>query len=573
MTRALLALALVGCVEHVQLSPGDGPLAGLTAIDLAPPQTTLAFTGLGAPPQALDLVATGHFSDGSERDVTAALTWTTDNAAPGTFVAPGHYVASGAAGGHVSIHATDGARDASATLTVTLTVSIVDGVYPPPGDPATLFPPDATVVTGDMAHAPAIEYPTDHTLLPPDLAPLTIQCDPGGSDAFRIAFDSDVLHVAVYTGTNRWHPDDALWSAIARSSPDTDVALAITATSSTATAPAPIYGSAAPTDLRFARANAGGALTFFSDSTNGVMVAELSATTAAKLYPGPADGTCAGCHTLARDGSVLAIGYGGTALETVDVATGTTIVSASAAIPPGWSAFSPAGDRLVVASNGALSLYDAHSGAHLGDIATGMPATHPDWSPDGHYVAVALAHMAMDMNMDGGAIARIPVTGDAFGAPEILVPSSDNNDNNFFPRYSPDGHWLAYVHATSASHAAATAELRLVPADGGTPIALAVASHRAGADPMPQAALADTMPSWAPAIDGDTAWLAFASARPYGVIRPMPMPSQIWIAGVDLAAAAAGSDPSFAAFWLPSQTPSAFATNPIWTAGVQSIGR
>jgi hypothetical protein len=158
-----------------------------------------------------------------------------------------------------------------------------------------------------------------------------------------------------------------------------------------------------------------------------------------------------------------------------------------------------------------------------------------------------------------GSIARIDYQNGAWSAPQILVVSSANNDNNFFPKWSPDGKFIAFVHAASPAHAAPTAELRIIPAVGGPPIVLRVASHRvAQADDVPS--LADTMPTWAPS-SGDVAWIAFASARPYGLIRPVVGASQIWIAALDLSQP---GDPSFAAFWLPAQGITDLNNNPIW---------
>jgi hypothetical protein len=89
---------------------------------------------------------------------------------------------------------------------------------------------------------------------------------------------------------------------------------------------------------------------------------------------------------------------------------------------------------------------------------------------------------------------------------------------------STDAGFTAYVHANGPAKDAPTAELRLIAAGGGAPIVLQRASHQLAltTDPM----LADTMPAWAP---GPRPWLAFASTRPYGVVRPMTGNSQIWI--------------------------------------------
>ena len=106
-------------------------------------------------------------------------------------------------------------------------------------------------------------------------------------------------------------------------------------------------------------------------------------------------------------------------------------------------------------------------------------------------------------------------------------------------------------------------ELRIISAAGGPQITLNTASHRIGAiDGVPD--LANTMPSWAPDQDNDLAWLTFASARPYGEILPVRGQTQVWIAGIDLARAEIGIDPSYAAFWLPSQDVRVINNNPIW---------
>jgi hypothetical protein len=110
------------------------------------------------------------------------------------------------------------------------------------------------------------------------------------------------------------------------------------------------------------------------------------------------------------------------------------------------------------------------------------------------------------------------------------------------------------VHADGPA-ASPTAELRLVAATGGAPIVLARASHQLGA--MAQPGLGDTMPAWAP----DGTWLAFASTRAYGAVRPMGPGLQIWIAAVDPSRA---GDPSFAAFWLSAQDVTASNVTPAW---------
>jgi hypothetical protein len=327
-----------------------------------------------------------------------------------------------------------------------------------------------------------------------------------------------------------------------------------------------VYGGV-PVPIDYSEDRPDGVIYYWSAATSGIMRGSLGATSAGKLYP--ADATCVGCHTESRDGSALAMGYGGETLQTIGLPTLDTIIDATAKIPMGWASYSPDGKRLVVANNGVLTLRDAVTGAPIGanggkvQLPFSKYATHPDWSPDGAFVAVALTTTApTNQDVSTAGIARIPFHADTWGTAEVLV-ASIAGDNNYFPKYSPDGAYLAYVHAAGAAHAAPSAELRLVPAAGGTAISLTIASHRVGGtDGVPS--LANTMPTWAPA-KGERAWLAFASTRPFGVVEPVGGTSQIWVAAIDLAHVASSADPSSPAFWMPSQDITVLNNNPIWS--------
>ncbi len=108
----------------------------------------------------------------------------------------------------------------------------------------------------------------------------------------------------------------------------------------------------------------------------------------------------------------------------------------------------------------------------------------------------------------------------------------------------------------------------MINAEGGSQIPLRIASHRVGSiDNV--ADLANTMPSWAPDIDENLAWLAFASSRRYGEILPVRGTPQIWVTAINLARAENGLDPSSAAFWLPSQDVRVVNNNPIWAPHVE----
>jgi hypothetical protein len=68
-------------------------------------------------------------------------------------------------------------------------------------------------------------------------------------------------------------------------------------------------------------------------------------------------------------------------------------------------------------------------------------------------------------------------------------------------------------------------------------------------------------------------WFTFSSRRPMGLRPPaldaegLPV-AQIWMASFDPASAAAGEDPSTAAFWLPFQEPDSGNHIAQWTTEV-----
>jgi WD40 repeat protein len=557
---ALACLLAIGCTQEVQLGTDD-PLVGLVGITVAPGDTTIQIADLSAPPASIEYTATGQFSDGSTRDVTALVAWRVDNPAPGNFVSGGHYQTSQRAGGHVSVNAIAGPIQGMSPLHVVVTTTIIDGTFPPPPDVAGLFGSGLPIATGDPK-SPAILYPSDGTYFPQGLARIVFQHRVGpATDAYRLTFESDVLHLTIYTSADRWQPDRDGWFLIAASHPGTSTIYAVDAASSTA--PGTIYAGP-PETLRFARADPGGSLTYWSASTNGIMRTELGAETATSLYAPTGGAMCIGCHTIARDGTQLAAGYGGETLQTATLPSLDTVISAATdKLPMGWASFSPDGTLLVVADKGNLVLRDAQTGMPRGTpdgrIALPAKATHPDWAPDGSSIVVALSGSITNMEIKNGSIARVPFHDGAFGAAEILVDAGAGMDNNYFPRWSPDGQFIAYVNAQGTSHGAPSAELRLVRATGGPPISLRAASHHVAALDVPD--LASSMPSWGPST-GDVAWLSFASKRPYGAVMPMAAQGQIWIAAIDLARA---GDPSYAAFWLPSQDVHVLDNNPIWT--------
>ncbi|HSU38715.1 MAG TPA: hypothetical protein VLJ38_04075, partial [Polyangiaceae bacterium] len=244
-----------------------------------------------------------------------------------------------------------------------------------------------------------------------------------------------------------------------------------------------------------------GTVYYWSTGSRGLMQALATGTRAARVFTdpsGPDSATCTGCHAVSRDGKRLAAIYDKNQIAELDLRDGSVIVPLGSAgvmtTPPrapdpmampmpdagpaaptmpapkddkapsvAWTTFSPDGKRLLLAGGGQLHLIDANSGVPVGadsgavHLSAAMLATHPDWSPLGDRVAVTLASKGGDKQTEGGSIALIPFHDDTFGDPEVLVKASDKDkDNNFFPSFSPDGRFIAYVNAPGGSQEASS---------------------------------------------------------------------------------------------------------------------
>ncbi len=417
MTRPTVCLLLAvhctglaaGCTGVVQLEPD--PLGDLVRLEVTPKASDLVIADLSQPPAPLPFHAIGVFSDGARRDVTQQLLWNVDNALPGGFPEPGVFVASNQAAGHVEVIASADGVWATSEITVRIDTTVVDTAFPP-SDP-TLFDGAKPVMSGDAMRSPSLIYPNSGTWFPQGLPNLVFQLARGASnDAFRLTFDTELLHLVVLTGADRWETGPVLERVLAQSNLGDQVTVSIEAAA--AADPGTLYQGPS-IGLHFTRDTPDGPVYFWSAATSGIMRGAIGASSTGKLYPG--DATCVGCHTIARDGSALAMGYGGegvAALQTIDPATLATTISANKLYPMGWATYSPDGSLLLIANDGDLVLRDALTGAPInsptGKVAlpVGHFATHPEWSPDGRYVAIAYtSQQPTNLDVKSASIARL----------------------------------------------------------------------------------------------------------------------------------------------------------------------
>jgi uncharacterized membrane protein YgcG len=255
--------------------------------------------------------------------------------------------------------------------------------------------------------------------------------------------------------------------------------------------------------------------------------------------------------------------------------------------------------------------------------------TMPDWSPDGKNVIYVLPTKVGawdqggggggggrndDDHVFGGSLYTLPYFGNQqFGGPTPFLMSA--GENNYYPSYSPDGQFVAFDRAPHDTSVATldgcngTAPQRSCPNDsfsnpaarvmlvanaaGSAPVDLENANGSATASPVP---VSNSWPRWSPFLQqykgNKLLWIAFSSTRDYGVrvrnhktgmYQCYPADSyqdpgaahhqafaaqcqqpQLWMAAINLSAAA-GSDPSRVAFWLPFQDITTHNHTPQWT--------
>jgi hypothetical protein len=416
----------------------------------------------------------------------------------------------------------------------------------------------------------ALLYPNHETMVPIDLSQLRFTWSTAKSTLFALDFKGTNTEVRVVTRDPAWVPDATEWDWIAESNRGHDVKVVVRGIAPNQ--PGDVWSSREIT-LSFSPAAVGGAIYYWSTGSKGVMKALLSDPISQKFYTDPAgaDSTqCTGCHALSRDGKRLAASYEDGSLRVVSVPERQVLLSvnggtAGGTEPPvdmkmmpadkaAWTTFSPDGSLLLVASGGKLTLFDVNTGMPVGAGAVasmpGMLATHPDWSGLGDQVAVTLASKGGGKSTEGGSIWVLPYSAGSFGTPQVIVQSQGGADNNYFPTFSPDSRFIAYVNASGKSEDAKSASLRMVEVSSGKVIELTRLNQRVNnQDALKN--LGNSMPTWAPSTTPGVFWLAFSSLREYADLRlPDKKLDQIWLAAID----PSRPDPSYAALWAPFQS-------------------
>jgi hypothetical protein len=462
---------------------------------------------------------------------------------------------------------------------------VFDGTAP--SSSASLFGPASQ---GTATGGPCIVEPESNVLYPQDWLRPRFRWNPvGGQNLFelRLHVKNQIDDLVVYSSNTSWTMPLAMWNALRAHSPTEPMTLSIRGgvlAGGTLTGEA--FGSA--TSMEIAPVQATGAIIYWTTSNGtalkGFTVGDESVEQI--LLPAQvteATTTCIGCHAAAPDGEYVGLTYSGTgwsnglALISPDAGTvgapppflGAGAAMALARYNLGISSFSrahwTAGDRREIAAfddqggtTAALQWIDIEAtttGAASGTIArTGDPSSAgaPSWSHDGNTIAyVSTAHFCdgrLGAGCDGvtytsasdpGSTAdlyTVPYAGGAGGAAKPIPGASDPSTQEYYPVFSPDDAWLAFVRAPNGvnMYDQAQAEVSVIPASGGTATRLA-ANDPPTCSGTVSPGITNSWPKWGPVAlqaNGSTYyWLVFSSTRSTGGLPQLFITSVVVTAG------------------------------------------
>lgn len=245
------------------------------------------------------------------------------------------------------------------------------------------------------------------------------------------------------------------------------------------------------------------------NGTSGIFVSSQDGVRPAQPFNEVNQGGCIACHAVSSTSHrIAAIRGGGSGPVVVYGLDGKSIQIPN--IAGSFVNWSPDGTKLAV-SNAQRQIVildmDKNTVTPLtGASDLGVAQMMPAWSADGSTIAFVRSN-------DPSGVYRSESPTDIYIVPSgggmaMPLPGASGQGFNYYPAYSPDGHWLAFTHHISGTttYSDPYAEIFMVPSDGGTPIRLAAND---AADGAPLTKVSNSWPTWS--RDGKE--LAFNSKR------------------------------------------------------------
>lgn len=415
--------------------------------------------------------------------------------------------------------------------------------------------------TDDPSRAPTIVYPSEGTILPPNLTGFEVHFRPAaGQDLFEVSLRGDRGLVRVFTtcaavgGGCALSLNEQAYNEFARVAwPSGNVAITVRGVTRTGGN----LGRSATRNVQVTNTDVRGGLYYWNASSGSILRFEFGRAGARPepyLRGDPIN--CLGCHVLSRDGTRAAVGRfipGPAQTRVYDVATRR---ETSGNVPSNFATFSPDSSRVILSDGARMWLRDGTTAAFVPGLAEGTPGSMPDWSRDGRTVVFARPRgLALFGQPGHGAPADLLTmtwNGTAFAAPQPFVMAA-GMQNHYYPAISPDDRWVMFNRSASESYHNIASQLWAAPLDRTrAPVRMAAADGEGN--------LGNSWPKWAPFVQTfrgqPLLWVTFSSRRDYGLrlqqqSREVEMrTSQLWMAAFRPGAT---GDPSAPAFWLPFQ--------------------
>lgn len=574
MKRVLaLVIALTACGDDTGPgtpdAPGGGADAGgggtLLSINVGP--ADYRFVVENGVQENLQYRAIGTYSDGSTIDITDQVIWASFDAALVNVNSSGVATTSAAFGGMTIIQATKGTIIGQTGATVVQRAIVIG-----PGVPADVQAQfDAAELDATPGRAPAIMYPTDQTVLPPNFPGLEFQyLDGTGNTLYELAMVDGYQEYRQYAtcqtigaGGCAVSPPTEAWTTIATKFTGKDVPVTVTGLGGTPASKA----TSSPRTMRFIGENLDAGLYYWAANTGTLSRFDFGhAGVPPELFYTAVGGSCVGCHALSRDGTLAAIGIDSpspSGLHVVDVATKAILWQGGYGTVSGsnYHAFSPDSTMLLTTDGYTLQVRDSMTGAVLPFGNLSIASLFPDWSPDGGTIlytdiggGFCSGSPCSTFTTSTGSLAVRSFDGTAFGVEQTIV-QYDGLYNNYYPAFTPDSAWVVFNRVEAGamwgmdSYDNRDCKLWAVSTAGTAPLELAAANGGYRGNTWPKVA-----PSMKPYANGtgSVAFFTFTSRRPIG-IRAETGTSQVWMAAYDPARAELGLDPSFPAVHLPWQ--------------------
>jgi len=557
-----------GGVPVSDLSHFDGGLDGVESLRLEPEDAVLTLTG--DKPVTQPYKAIGKLADGSEKDITAKVSFNVESARVGIFMGNVFNSVLGWGGKTTVTAATKTGVKGTTTLTVVFKRRfLATGAGAVPAGTDSTFEKAAD----DPATPVNLVYPPDGILIPPNRVDLEVQWVPGAAqEIFEVGFRNDGTDIRIYTKCNKigdlgcgYVPGADEWKAIVGALKGDEAAQVIVRGAPLDMSKA---GQSNARSLTIAPEEIKGGLYYWNATPGSVVRYDFGKTgQKAKNFYTAADAKalfCVGCHALSLDGKRLAVGLDMPApapLKVLDVATRQELSKGAA----NFMAFSPDGKMIITSDGNSMVLRDTDT---LTPIKQPLAAkgTMADWSADGTKVVYAEPGTSMPLPVGTPGITKGSLkmllydqAGNKWSAPVTLVQQS-GGENNYYPTFSPDNELIIFNRSSTDSYDADDASLWVIRSTGKSkPMELKAANGGTGTN----LDLCNSWPKFSPFIQtyqkGKLLWFTFSSRRDYGLRIQAEAGergrAQLWMAAINLGKDEMGTDPSYPAFWLPFQDP------------------